>query len=374
MVEHQGFWVPFLPKKELTQIYISMALRYFAVSLIGIFVPLYLMQEIGVSLQQALLFYVFYSVVFAVSAPVAAKFASTYGLKHSVMLAIPFYLAFVWLLYLLPTVNISLLVISGLLGLSQAFYWMGLHLIFKHASDKKHRGEECGKRTAFSKVGMILGPTIGGILITYYGFGLAFICASILLLLAGGVLFLSKEEHMKFHFSAKTIFNKNYWRDSLYFTARGVRNMAEGVLWPIFIFFILGSYVSLGILGSILAGVTAVLVWLSGKYSDRVGKRKVIRWIVPFEALGWLARAFVQTVSHVFGATIFGALSFGALDSPISARMYDKAKGDLMSYFVSREIFMCLGRILVLMLVIMTDNISGGFIFTSVASFAALLF
>ncbi len=374
MHEYNHFWWRFFPKKELSQIYISMAIRGFAVSLLSIFVPLYLYQERGYSLEHTLLFFIFYSLVFAISTPLAAKFSSRYGIKHSVLLSVPFYLAFVLLLYLLPKVKTPLVVIGGLLGLALSFYWMGMHLVFYKASDHKHRGEEFGKRAFFSILSTFFGPLAGGILIKYFGFSVVFISASFLLLLSALVLFLSKEEHTRYHFSLKTLFNKNYWKDSLYYVSEGTRVMALGVIWPLFIFVILDDYVSLGLVGGLLAGLSAILFWMVGKLSDRLGKRKIVRWAVGFESLAWFFRALVSTVAQIFGVTIFGAITRGTLNAPLGAMQYDKARKNTTAYFVNREIFICLGRILVLVFVLMLESLRGGLFLTSIVNLAALLF
>ena len=56
---NEHFWWRFFPHKELTQVYISSAIRSFAISLIGLFIPLYLYVERGFSLQQTLYFFIF---------------------------------------------------------------------------------------------------------------------------------------------------------------------------------------------------------------------------------------------------------------------------------------------------------------------------
>ena len=150
---NEHFWVHF-PHKELTQIYISSAIRNFALSLISLFVPLYLFKELGYPLEQVMYFFIFYAAIFAVLTPMAAKFSARFGLKHSVLISVPLYLLFVLLLYFLPTYSIPLFIIAGLLGASQAFYWMGMHIVFKHASDHKHRGEEVGKISRSSVSGI----------------------------------------------------------------------------------------------------------------------------------------------------------------------------------------------------------------------------
>jgi MFS family permease len=371
---HDHFWWRFFPSKELTQIYVSTAIRSFANSLISLFIALYLHKEIGLTLQETLYFFIFYAVIFAISTPIAAKFSARFGLKHSILLSVPFYLAFVVLLYLLPVLNTPLMVIAALWGVSLAFYWMGLHLVFHHASHKGHRGEEFGKRAGISIFATMMGPLVGGFLIKFVGFKSVFVLASILLFSSALFLFLSKEDYVKYQFSLRNLLIREHWENSIFFTSRGVWGMTSGVIWPLFIFSILNDYLSLGIVGSLLAGVSAIFILLVGKYSDKIGKRKIIKWISGFESLSWFVRSAVVTTTHVFGATVFGALTHGIMESPIGALGYDKAKDKVAEYFVSREVYICLGRILVLIFVLMTNSLSSGLIFNGFTNLAALLF
>ncbi|MBU0459743.1 MAG: MFS transporter [Nanoarchaeota archaeon] len=371
---HHLLWY-FRPKKELTQIYLCLMLRNFALSLIGLFVPLYLYKELSYTLSQTLYFYIFYALIFAISTPVAAKFASKYGVKHTILLSVPFFLIFVSLLQLLTIIKIPLMVVASFQGLAISFFWMGIHLIFYHASHKKHRGEEMGKRTGLSIIASMFGPLIGGVIIKFVGFWLVFVLVALILIISAGVLFFSKEEYVKYSFSLKSVVDKEHWKNSLFFVSRGSRVMAEGVIWPIFIFVILNDYVSLGLMGFVLSGIGAILIVVVGKYSDHKSKSKLLHWITGFESLAWIMRAFVQTVTHVFGATIFGAITYGVREAPMGALEYDKArKSDPVGYFVSREIFICLGRILMLVFVLMTNSLSGGLVFHGFVNLAALLF
>ncbi len=327
------------------------------------------------TLAQTLSFFIVYSVVFASFTPLAAKFSEKFGLKHSVLLSVPFYLSYIFLLYFLPVLKTPLFLIGSLLGIALAFFWMGIHPVFYYASDHKHRGEEVGKRTSISIMATLFGPLVGGFLIKYSGFKIVFLLTSILLFSAALFLFLSKEERVPYRFSFKSLFKVDHWKNSLFFISRGVRVIAAGVIWPLLIFFILNDYLTLGIVGSVLAGVSAVLIWIMGKYSDHIGKRKIIKWVIGFESISWFIRAFVTTTAHIFGATIFGAVTYGVVESPLGALEYDKAsEGDISSYFISREVFICLGRILVLVFVLITNSLSGGLIFNGVTTWLALLF
>ena len=356
-------------------VYISLALRNFSLSLISLFVPLYLYNEMGFSLENTLMMYLFYSVVFAIFSPIAAKFSARYGFKHSVLFSTPFYILFILFLYLLPTLKTPLIILATLFGISLAFYWVGMHPLFYFVTNKKRRGEEFGKSRVIMIAAATAGPLVGGLLIKLVGFSLLFAFASFFLFLSSIILFFSKDAHIKYNFSVKKLFNKDQWKNSLFFVSQGTEFIANGVIWPLFIFLILGSYLSLGIIGSILAGLTIIISWIFGKFSDRADKHKLITIFSSFESLSWFLRSLVLTPAQVFVATIFGAITNGTRAIPVGALVYDKTeKEDVLGYFVTREIFICLGRILILTLVLMLGSLKSGLIFQGFSSLAALLF
>ncbi|HLC51680.1 MAG TPA: MFS transporter [Candidatus Nanoarchaeia archaeon] len=374
MIHHHEFWWRFFPKKELTQIYLSVALRGLAISMLGLFIPLYLYREIGISLNDTLIFFIFYSVIFGIFTPLAAKFAARYGTKHTVLLSVPLYLAFIICLHLLSNYSVPLILVSLTLGLSQAFYWMGINLAFHHASDHQHRGEEVGKEKAASIIATIIGPLTGGFLITFFGFPIVFLLTSLLLITATFILFISGENHVRYRFSVRSVINKHNWKDSIFFVSRGTEVIAKGVIWPLFIFLTLKSYISLGLVGSLLSVISAFLLLSVGKFSDHRDKRKIVKLVSGFETISWLLRAMAFSVGYIYGATVFGGITDGVRESPLGALEYDKAKGDIVGYFVSREVFICLGRILLLSLAIMTSSLAGSLVSQGFFSLAALLF
>lgn len=374
MVNHHQFWWRFFPKQELTQIYFSVALRSFAISLISIFIPLYLFQEKNLSFEQTLMFFIFYSVVFAVTMPLAAKFASRFGVKHSIIVGVPLYILFVALLHFFSSAVFQLLITSAVLGASQAFYWMGMHLAFFHASHRKHRGEEVGKRAGVTVLSTMLGPFIGGVLITFAGFKMVFALTVFLLLGSALLLLLNGDGYVPYHFSMKTVFDTKYWKDSLFFVSRGSHVIVQGVVWPLFIFFILKSYFSMGIIGSLMSLSSAILFWSVGRYSDHADKRKIMRWSSVVESGMWVLMALVKTIPQVFAVTVASSLVHAVRESPTGALEYDKAKGQVAAYFVNREIFICLGRILALGIVLATGTLAHGMLFQAFANFGAFLF
>ncbi len=249
-----------------------------------------------------------------------------------------------------------------------------MHLEFSRVSDHKHRGEEVGKRDGITILGTLAGPIAGGVIIQQFGFKPAFILSSIILFISALFLFMSKERHAHYDFKFNQLWDKRHWKYSLFFISRGTRVMAAGVIWPLFVFAVLKDYFSLGALESILAAGGALLLWLSGKFSDHISKSKILHWVTPFESLSWFLRAVVVTPLQALGITIFGSLTYGAYESPSGALEYDRAGKNVLAYFVSREVFICVGRLLVLGIVLLTDTLTHGLILNGFAMLAAFLF
>ncbi|MBI4980906.1 MFS transporter [Candidatus Woesearchaeota archaeon] len=374
MPHEHHFWWRFYPHKELTQVYLSSAVRGFANSIVGLFVPLYLYLELGYSLPATLSLFVFFALTLAVSSPFAAKFAAKYGCKHSILVSTPLYILFTMLLYTLPVFKVPLWLLGILAGVSIAFYWMGMHLEFSKVSDHKHRGEEVGKRDGITILGTLAGPIAGGVIIQQFGFKPAFILSSIILFISALFLFLSKDKHTHYNFHFKELWDKRHWKYSLFFISRGTRVMAAGVIWPLFVFAVLNDYFTLGALESILAAGGALLLWLSGKFSDRINKSKILHWVAPFESFSWFLRAIIATPLQALGITIFGSITYGAYESPAGALEYDRAGKNVLAYFVGREVFICVGRLLVLGMVLLTDTLTHGLVLNGFAMLAAFLF
>ena len=99
-----------------------------------------------------------------------------------------------------------------------------------------------------------------------------------------------------------------------------------------------------------------------------------MRWSSVAESGMWILMALVKTVPQVFAVAIASSLVGAIRESPTGALEYDKAKGQVAAYFVNREVFICLGRILALSIVLATSNLTHGMFFQAFANFAAFLF
>ena len=88
----------FLRNRELNELYASIAIRSFALSMINIFIPIYLL-NLDYSLKQVLIFFVFLTGTHAVTSIHAGKISSKFGFKHAILFSVPLLLIFYLMLY-----------------------------------------------------------------------------------------------------------------------------------------------------------------------------------------------------------------------------------------------------------------------------------
>jgi len=227
-----------------------------------------------------------------------------------------------------------------------------------------------------------LGPIIGGLILTYLSFTVLFVIVSILLFASTIPLFFSADIHEPSPFSLKFIFSRKHLKDALVYSAMGIEMMANGVLWPLFIFIIMNSYIKLGIVSTIAVAFTGVFAVYVGRFADVHGNRKVLRVGAIGDIVFWFIRGFVNTVKGVFGVTTAAAFfSLGLLS--LDAEAYNRANRagrKRVEYLVMREIFICFGRILILGVMMFLFSLIGeksfvgGFVLTGLAELLYLLF
>ncbi len=363
----------FILNRELTELYASIALRFFALSMISIFLPIYLLKELNLSIYTVMYFFIVFSIFFALSAFIGAKIAARIGFKHIILLSVPFLIAHFLLLTLLPVVKIPLFLIAILGAFAAGLYWIGHHTDLTRFTKRRARGEEVGLAFFVMSLAALLGPFVGGMILTFYNFTILFIAVSLLLLVSTIPLFFSKEFYERTSFSSKEVFKVGSFKDALAFTGQGIEIGAAGILWPIFIFLILNEYFSLGLIGTLSGIIVAFSSVIVGKLSDKKGKHFFIRIGAAALASLWFFRTLVKTVSHVYFVSIFSFIG-SIVSVPTDTKAYGKARKSkhVVEYLVFREVFINLGRVIILLFMLLFANYIAAFIFTGIAQ--ALLF
>src|SRR3989344_3524647 len=135
-MHHNEHFFSFFKNREMNEMYLSISLRAFAVSMIGVFIPIYFYQR-GYSFEAIFAFYALQSLFHLLASIPVAKVSSKFGIKHSMLFSIPILILFVFLLYSSNTFGIPIPVLSFFAGLSTAMFWVPYHIDFAKFSDRK---------------------------------------------------------------------------------------------------------------------------------------------------------------------------------------------------------------------------------------------
>jgi MFS family permease len=324
---------------------------------VGLFVPIYLYEYFDNAIAPVLLTFALFSILVAFLTPFAAKLSTHIGLKHSMLLSVPFLVLYLFSLIQLPAHPLFLAGVILGYGLATALYWTSFHTDFARASCIERQGKNIGGFRAVVILAAILGPFFGALIISQFGFTVLFLIAILVEALALLPLFFSPDIHepYDFHFGRelKSAFAHKRLRTIFTFFGEGIDTKLSLYVWPIFLFTALSGYVAVGGIatGSLL--VALILGLFIGRFVDSRGRVGPFRLAVIVNALAWIGRAFAVGEFFIFMADSFYKIATNVLQVPYMALVYNHAeeKGtSLEHYIVIREIVLNIGGATALLL------------------------
>lgn len=337
--------------KMLTEFYFMISVRSFAIAMIAIFLPIYV-YTIRNSLFDLVLFALFVYISLFTFSPFAAKMISRIGNAHTMLFSVPFMFLFFGMLYFFIPTELNIPLLGFLYGFFEAFFWMGFHDEFSTLSKSKKVGKEVGLYRVITIGSKILGPLIGGLIITFFGFNILFIAIIFMVLIGLLPLLLSADIKTKQPFSLKRCFVRKNVPFKLPFIGYGAATFSTEWLWPLVVFLFIPVYLELGAFGTIVNAITVIGILIIGFKADKISKIKFIKVGSILFSSTLLIRSFVTTVFQAFSIWIVGALTWPLLDVPFEALVYSKSKRlNKLEFFVAREQVLCFGRFIVLAVV-----------------------
>ena len=318
---HHLLLLKILRKKGLREIYAMMSLRTMAMSLISIFVPIYL-YTLGYGIQAIILFFIVSSGTHILMCPLSAKISSSLGFKHGMLFSFPFYFIHYVMLSLLAGNGQLIYATAVLFGVAQAMFWVPFHAFFSTLTDGKKRGEEVALLDIFPSICAIIAPLIGGVIILLFGFGTLFVAGLAFLLAAALPLFVTKDIRMPFTLSLKADgFDRRVAASLVSYNTQ-----LDATLWPIFIFTIVGSAVIIGGLVAFSVALGFVIVWIVGRMCDRGYRRKFLRAGSIIQSGLWGMRALASSFVHVVGLESVWRINSKFVDVPYNSAYYERAR------------------------------------------------
>ena len=341
-------------KKELNELYISVAIRSFSISMIGIFIPIYI-YKIYYSLQAVFLAYIFYSLARMFTLPFTIYLIKKKGFKHSIMYSVPILILAYFMLYTISSYHFDINLILFIIGIADSFYWFGYHLDLSHSTTQQERGRELSVNKVVSSIFTALGPVIGGSILTFFGFKVLFVTASLLLFTSVLPLFYTPDKYEigELDLSLKNV-KKLPFRDIFVFMGDSIEVIGYAVIWPLFLLFLSFNYESTGLVYSLSFLFSLLFALAIGKASDK--NRKLSLTLASLSnSFVWLIRVFIKNILQLIVIDSFYGISRSALDISFFSSFYDKSNNknvNRLGYIMLRELTIAITRLLFFLTII----------------------
>lgn len=287
---------------ELSELYTSMLLRSTGLSLIGIFVPIYLYKlEYGLPV-----IFLFMAILFGsriLGNPIAGYLVALKGPKHIMLYSYIIQIISLLLLLTLPNYAWPLWLIAIVWGFATSLFFIAYHVDFSKVMHADHGGKELGFMTIVERLGGALGPLAGGVIATLFGAQYTIAAAVALFILAVIPLFMTAEPtltHQKLHFRGLPY--RKLRRDFFSFAMVGVDNISSLAVWPLFLAVTIlttNTYASVGLVTSV--GVVAAILSARfiGQLIDHRHGGRLLKWAASIGAILHMMRPLVGSIGGV---------------------------------------------------------------------------
>ena len=123
----------FAGDKGIEEFYLFTSIRSFALSMINLFAPIYLL-KLGYSLSDVLLFYLIVNLAHALATFPSIAFGTRFGFVYLLFLNLPFTILFYAFLHTLNLCKWPLWVVALVSGVANCTFYVAYHFIFSELS------------------------------------------------------------------------------------------------------------------------------------------------------------------------------------------------------------------------------------------------
>lgn len=342
-------------KRPIYRVYITHTLRSIALSIISIYVPIFLF-TLGHSLADIILFYTLFHVsglllTIFVFSKLIEKFGPLFALKVGNIAQVLFFLLLL-ALSAVPALYWGIAVVGGIATFA---YWLPLNMILLRNADFNKMGSDLGKFFALPKAFKIVGPLLSAALIPFVGFWPIFILASVGVVLSYFPLVGIQTSDIKVTFRLKQMWMALKERGHL-FVLEGFDNVLEESewFWGIYVYLLIGSLATPGIVGSLEAIGGALFIFFVGKHANKHAHKMILMGAALFVMIS-IFRIYIEVPVWAYVATLAGSFAMTFFFVPYTATIYRAVKHkNEEEFIILREIPTVLGRVVMFSGVLLT--------------------
>lgn len=338
-----------MTNSRLAPIYAVESLTSLAGSIVGFFIPIYLL-TLGYDIRDVM----WYTLVQAVAGlPLALAtgwLSAKFQLKYLMAARVPILIAVLVLLINFPNHPVPLELIGVLQAAHFALYWIPLHVFFTMATSRDKIGRQFGLLSALPKFVSVAGPVTAGLVAATLGFNWIFAAAAVLYA-ASSIPMLAIPPYQESLDFGWTKFRQLYRRYRRYFwleVAENIQEELDGVIWPLVVFLTLNNTLQAGLVGTIIAAGSAIFTYIMGHISDRRDPFVLIRLGASLCLVLWLVR--LGTITPVMAYVVSAIMGFASVIQtiPFNGIIYNLARDNNPREFILfREVPITIARTLV---------------------------
>jgi len=341
-MKHHHHYFHFLLSRKISEtkaLYSVIFLKTLAVSLISIFIPVYLYLQ-GYNLSQMAIFFLIYSITAFIFVYVAGKSVKRIGIKKSILIANFLHILGYLALAFIPQANYLFYVAAVILGAFLTLFWVPFHVDMADNLKRKDIAGGVGTMNIVVSLVAALAPFTGA-LIASVSFFTLFIISSVLILISSIPLFFAKGIKERDSFSIKeTLSYVNYKRVTAGIGFGG-EHLIAGIFWPLFLYLIL-NLKGLGLVTTIMLIASAIFVFFIAKIVKKAGVNRILRPATIVNVIHWPLRLIKSLAIplHVIYAFIEDLTKY-----PYNIKSYMVGKqGKEINAIALREFLIQIGR------------------------------
>lgn len=341
--------------RNVRELFLASSIVNFGVAMVAIFEPIYL-YTVGFSIAHILYFYLAVYGLYLFAVPLGAKFARRFGYEKGILFGTPFLALYYISLYFIPQAELFVPIAVAMFVVHKMFYWPAYHADFARFGKNMERGREVSNLLVLTSFVYVLGPLAGGFIINAWGFHTLFAVATILFLLSNIPLLLTPERFKSVPFSYRDSFKRLFWKENRrnFFGFLGFgEELLVMVIWPVFIFTIIGNFAEIGSLIAAATLVTTAAVLFVGKMVDgnTESRRGVLKVGALFSSATWFLRLLVRAGLGVFLVDALSRITKNVIVVPLMAMTYERAgETSVMKTVIFFEMSLIVGKILAIIL------------------------
>lgn len=313
---------------ELSELYASMLLRSLALSLIGLFVPIYL-YKIGYSVQAVLGYFAVFFLARIVVDIAVAFVVGRIGPKHTLALSTVGNIVYLAMLLSIRELHWPLPFLAVVGTITNSLFFIAFHTDFSKIKHSENGGRELGYMAILERIGGVVGPLIGGLLATFTDPRYTIVLA-ITLFAASLIPLLTTNEVVKVHqvITFKGFTYKKHARHFVAYACHNTENTASILLWTFFIaltVFKTNTYASIGAITALGTGLSLLIAKTVGTLVDQKQGQKLLNVGVVVNSVIHLLRTFVSTPLAALGINVMNDPVTICYRMPFVKNFYDAA-------------------------------------------------